>query len=427
MPYKLSHQPNHTVQVDAELDADAVARERATVVGSFRRQARIPGFRPGRAPESAIIARFADDIDKELKEHLTGLLLREVFESEETLEPLTHPQLKDLEFGEDGGFRMAAEMEVRPAYELPEIEGIELPQVSLEVTDAEIDAELEKVAEENGTWEPANDQTAADGMLVEADLHGEMEGSEEEPYREQDARFVLGDGSVPPQINEALQGAKVGEQRAAERRFDDDDTDERKAGKTVRYTIDVKALKKKELPDINDDLAKTIGLDSLDELRNRIAEVLERNKKAQRRENWRRFVLDHLEQGIDANELPSTLVQAAVREDLNRFAYSMAMQGMAPDSDQVDWQEMAAKMEPGARNRVLDTLVLEQLAGDWEIQVPEAEVDAVVAVEAQKMGIPPAEHKANLAKEERLGALRHSARISATIDELIRRAGGEVD
>jgi FKBP-type peptidyl-prolyl cis-trans isomerase (trigger factor) len=105
----------------------------------------------------------------------------------------------------------------------------------------------------------------------------------------------------------------------------------------------------------------------------------------------------------------------------------MAMQGMAPDSDQVDWQEMAAKFEPGARKRALDMLVIEQLAEQWEVAVPESEVDAFLSVEAQRLGIPPAEHKANLAKEDRLEGLRHSARSTATIDELIRRGGGEVD
>jgi FKBP-type peptidyl-prolyl cis-trans isomerase (trigger factor) len=145
-----------------------------------------------------------------------------------------------------------------------------------------------------------------------------------------------------------------------------------------------------------------------------------------RRERWRRFLLDHLEQGLDINDLPSSLVQEAVRQDLNRFAYSMAMQGLAPDSADVDWQELAAKLEPGSRRRVLDTLILEQLAREWEIDVPEHEVDAYIRSQAERLGIPPGEHKANLAKEDKLDALRHAARLAATESALIARAGGEV-
>jgi trigger factor len=427
MSHQLAKRANHTVEVTAELDDEAVTRERQAILQSYRRRAKVPGFRPGKAPLAAVRARFGTDIETELEEHLAGLLIREVFEQEEDLEPLTRPNLNEAAFDDDGSFRITAEFEVRPRYELPELDGVELPEVSLQVAEAEIDQELEKVADENATWEPADDETAADGILVEADLNGEMEESDQDPYHEQGARFVLGSESVPKQINEALQGAHVGDQRVAEHRFPDDDGNQERAGKTVRYTIDVNALKRKAVPPVDDDLAKTIGLESLEELRKRINEALERNKRAMRKDSWQRFLLDHLERGIDVNELPSSLVQSAVREDLNRFAFSMAMQGMAPDSDQVDWQEMAAKFEPGARKRALDMLVIEQLAEQWEVAVPESEVDAFLSVEAQRLGIPPAEHKANLAKEDRLEGLRHSARSTATIDELIRRGGGEVD
>ena len=427
MDYKLTRHPNHTVEVTAELDADAVDRERTNIIASFRRRARVPGFRPGKAPESAIRARFSSDIKAELSEQLADMVLREVFDSEAGLEPITRPRLGDLSFDEEGGFHLTAEMEVRPRYELPAVEEVELPEVTLQVSETEVDQELARVAEDNATWEPAEDVPAADGMLVQADLHGEMEGSSQEPYDEHDARFILGDDSVPEPINQALQGARVGEQRTAERRFADDDENPQRAGKTVRYQIDVTGLKRKVVPPADDELARTVGLDSLDQLRERISTVLARNKRAQRRETWRRALLDHLESALDAGELPPSLVQAAVREDLNRFAYSMAMQGMAPDSDQVDWQQMAARFEPGARRRVLDELVLDQLAEAWEIGEREAEVDAYVAAEAQRLGIPPGEHKANLAKEGKLDSLRHSAVISATIDEMIRRAGGEVD
>jgi FKBP-type peptidyl-prolyl cis-trans isomerase (trigger factor) len=138
-------------------------------------------------------------------------------------------------------------------------------------------------------------------------------------------------------------------------------------------------------------------------------------------------VLDHLETEIDQAELPSSLVQSTLREQLDRYAYTMAMQGMDFDPEKVNWQEMSAKAEPAARQEVLDTLILEQLAEGWEIPVPEAEVDAYIAAEAARQGLPPAEHKANLAAERKLERVRHAARIAATVDEMIRRAGGEVE
>jgi trigger factor len=343
------------------------------------------------------------------------------------VDPLTNPEVSDLEFASDGGFSFKAEFEVRPSYDLPELEKLGLPEVSLDISDPEIDGELIKVQEEQAVWEPADDDDAADGMMVEVDLQGEVDGSEDEPYSEEDARFVIGSDSVPPEVNEALQGAKVGEQRTAIKALPDDLDDADKAGKEVTYTIDVKTLKRKSLPEIDDDLATTIGLEDLEELRGRIRDVLSQQKRNERRNTWRRFVLDHLAENIDQAELPSSLVQSTVRDQLDRYAYTMAMQGTNVDPEKIDWQELAAKAEPAARQEVLDTLVLEQLAQSWEVPVPEAEVDAYVATEAAREGKPPAEHKANLAAEHKLERIRHAAKVAATVDEMIRRAGGEVE
>ena len=427
MPYTVTRSANHTVEVNAHFDAEAVDRERNHIVRSIRSKARVPGFRPGKAPESAVRARFADEIRDELQEHLTNLLWHEVLEEETDLDPITNPQVSDLEFADDGRFQFTAKLEVRPSYQLPELGPLDLPETNLEVSEAEIDAELEKVQEGQAIWEPAKDEAAVDGMLVEADLYGALEESDDDPYTEKDARFIIGSDAVPPEVSEALQGARVGEERTAEKVLPDDLEDADRAGKTVHYTITVKTLKRKVLPDIDDDLATAIGLESLEQLRERITEALSGHKRADRRTERRRFVLDHLERDLDANDLPSSLVQTAVKENLNHFAYTMAMQGMAPDDGQFNWQEMAVKAEPKARQEVLDTLVLERLAEVWEIAVPEADVDAYVASEAEQQGIPPAEHKANLASENKLERIRHAARVSATVDEMIRRAGGEVE
>ncbi|MDH3814372.1 MAG: trigger factor, partial [Acidobacteriota bacterium] len=393
----------------------------------FRSKASVPGFRPGKAPAAAVRARFADEIRDELQEHLTGLLWKEVFDGESEIEPITNPQIRDLSFAEDGAFSFTAELEVRPRYDLPELGELSLPDISLEISEAEIDGELAKVQEEQAVWEPAEGEQAGDGMLAEVNLRGEVEDSSEEPYTEDGASLIIGSDSVPPEINEALQGAKIGDERVATKVLPEDLEDNNKAGKTVTYTISVQGLKRKVLPEIDDDLATTIGLENLEELRQRVHDVLEQQKRGERRNNWRRFILDHLEVEIDQAELPSSLVQSTLKEQLDRYAYTMAMQGVEFDPEKVDWHEISAKAEPAARQEVLDTLILEQLAETWETPVPEAEVDAYVATEAARHGVPPAEHKANLAAERKLERIRHAARVAATVDEMIRRAGGEVE
>ncbi len=428
MPHQITRHPDYTVEITADLDKPAVDQEREVIARRLRAQARVPGFRPGKAPLSAVRARYAEEIHEELTEHLAGLLWRQVLDEEEEFQPLIQPTFEEMGFGDDGAFSFKARLEVRPDFDLPTLDGIELPEHSVEVTDAEIQAELEGVSEENASWEPAGDDAQAiDGVMVEADLGAEVDGSEETPTTEENARIIVGADGIPPEISEALQGARVGDQRVAVRTMDDDQLDEDEAEKGARaatYTITVKAIKEKNLPEIDDDLARGLGFDDLGQLKERIVGVLGDRKASDRRDRLRRHILDHLEQGVDLETLPPTLVKEAVTGDIQRFVYHLAMQGQAPD-DQMDYQALRARFEPEARLRVLDTLVLEQLGEAWDVEVPENDVDAYVAGEAQQKGIPAAEHRANLIKENRLENLRHAARMAAIVSELLRRAGAE--
>jgi trigger factor len=423
MTHQLTRKANHTVEIVASVDAAAVANERDRLLKLFARRAHVPGFRPGKAPIQAVRSRFAAEVEGELKDELTGRLWREVLAAEQELRPLTEPSFTHMHLDAEG-FTFTAEMEVSPHFDLPSLDGVAVPAFSLEVAQAEVDGELEQLRDAHATWEPAAaDAVAADGLVAEVELVPE-EGNDADEART--AHFLIGGPGVPSEFSEVLRGAKVGDRRQAvrsHRHGDGDDAHEHQ----VTTSLTVKGLKCKVLPPSDDDLAKTIGLDSLAELVERVREHLGRQKRNQRRETWRRHLLDHLEQGLDPAEMPASLVGSTVREDLSRFAYSLAMQGVDLDKAPIDWAQLAASGEAAARAKVLDNLVLAQLADDWQMAVPEATVEALIRAEASRRGIPATEHKANLAKQDALDDLRHAARIAATVDELIRRAGGEVD
>ncbi len=431
MTHQITRHPDHSVEIIADLDKPAVDREREVIARKLRAQAHVPGFRPGKAPLSAVRARYAEEIHEELTEHLAGLLWRQILDDEEDFQPLTQPQFEEMGFDDDGAFSFKARLEIRPEFDLPSLEGYELPQHSIEVAEAEIQSELEGVCEENASWEPAPDDTeVGDGMMVEVDFSAEVDGSEEPPTVEENARIIVGSDGIPTEISEALQGARVGEQRIAVREVTNEKNGSEEgvdaATGAATYTMTLNAIKEKSLPEIDDELAKNMGLEDLDQLKERIVEVLGNRKASERRDRWRRHVLDHLEQGVDHENLPPTLVKEAVQGDVQRFVYHQAMQGQAPD-EQMDYQALRARFEPESRLRVLDTLVLEQLGNQWEIDVPENDVDAYIAGEAHQKGIPPAEHKANLVKENRLDGLRHAALMTAIVSELLKRVGAEED
>ncbi len=429
MSYQLQQRPDHTVEISASFDVEEVESERRRILMEYRRKARIPGFRPGKAPLHLVQIRFGDAVNDELQEELSKRAWSEVLDAEDGFEPISHFRITGAHFNDDGSFSLSGEVEVRPRWELPPVDEITLPEIAIDVSDAEIDAELEQIQDERAVWSPA-DGAATDGMLVEVDLKAEVTEGEGEPFSKDGVRFVLGKDALFPEIQEALRGASVGETRTAEREMPADEengTEQTAPGKKIRYTVTVTSLKTKELPPIDDELADALGFDSLDSLKDRIRDGLTRAKRNERRTAFRRTILDRLEEGIDVNSIPNSLVKSVLRDELTNYAYSLAIQGKDPQSGDIDWQEVSAKMEPDVRKKVLDELVLEQLGEAWGIQVPEAEVETFIVADAQRKGIPPAEYRANLEKEGRVEGIRHAARIAAIVDEAIRRAGGEVE
>ncbi|NOZ96109.1 MAG: trigger factor [Acidobacteria bacterium] len=427
MPYTLNRRPDHTVEIEATLDTETVEASRKRILETFRRKARIPGFRPGKAPLAVVRSHFGAEVEEELTEKLSEEVFHEVVDTEESFVPLTPLAVREARVAEDGTFHLEGELEVRPVFEIPPIENLSLPEIEVAVSDADIDEELTKVRAEQAAWEPVDDGEAENGMLVELDIHGEVIEGEGEPFHNEGVRFVLGEEGVFQEIQEALIGVRPGEERTVEKTFDEDFQDENAAGKTFRYRLVVQGIKRQILPDLDDELAKGMGFDDVEALRQRVREVLERTRHKERRSQWRRALLDQLEEGIDRNQLPGSLVRDGLREDLERYAYMMAMQGKSLENEEVDWQEISARMEPEVRTRVLDSLILEQLAEQWGIDVPEDDVRAYIEGDARQKGVPPAEHMANLAKEGQLDGIRQAARLSATVDELIRRVGAEVE
>lgn len=426
MPYQLNRRPESTVEVTAELGPEKVEAERLHILRDVRRSARIPGFRPGKAPLAMVKARFSGTVEEELLKHLSADLWTEVVEGEEDLRAVTGLQVKDTSFAEDGSFHMTGTIEVRPQLELGEPEELDLPPFSIEVSEAEVEEEINKLRREQAAWEPAEDTPAEDGMLAELDIRGEYADGEGEPFTSEGVRFVLGEEGVFPEIQEALQGVKAGEERTAERRFPEDDPEKERAGRRVAYTLVVHSVKRQVLPELDDEFARGFGFDELAGLEERARDAIGSRKRGERRSAWRRSLLDQLTEGFDLNQLPPTLVGQRLREELERYGYMLAMQGRNPSGEDVDWQRISAELEPSVRRAVLDNLVLDELAEAWQVEVPEDDVAAYLRKEAHDKGVPPAEHAANLEKEGQLEQIRKAARLSAALDELIRRAGGEV-
>ena len=423
MPYEIKQESNNTLEISGSFDAETVRNGREKIVRKLRGHAAIPGFRRGKAPVSAIQAHYGTEIKQELREELIEMAWTEIVQGEENFHPLTPPKFSEAEFKEDGGFSFRAGIEVRPNWDLPDLENLKIEDIPIEITEEEIDAELEKLREEHASWEPADeDAEATDGMLVEVDLQSRI-GTEEgdfEGEKQQGVRIILGSDTLPSEINEALLGCRPGDVRDT-KLIQQDPEDE--GAPSLQHRIHVNALKIKVLPNLETELPQNLNFENLEDLRQRIREVLLEHKGSERRTELRRRILDALGKGIDPESLPPTAVENAIAEDMEHFIYSMAMEGNYAIPEDMKWEAFRNKVEPESRKRALDTLILEQLAREWEISVPEEEVDAFIRDQARKQNIPVDEHRANLAADHQIDRLRHAALMAAVVDELFSRLG----
>ncbi len=426
MPFELNRRPDSTVEISAHLAPDAVEEERTALLRELRRRVRIPGFRPGKAPIAVVRARLGGEIDEDLEERLARRLWHEVL-SESGIEPISDLRLSRAGLDDDGTFRMEGIVDVRPELELPDPAEADLPDFSVEPSNEEVDEEIERLAEQQATWEPT-EEPAEDGVIAEVTVTGTVtDDPDAELLDLGELTLLIGRETLGKEVDAALQGAVPGDVREAEATYPDDHPDPRLAGHTVAFQLEVKALRRKVLPEIDDELAKSVGAETLDDLREKVRTALEGRKKAERRTAWRRAILDHLEKDLDPANLPPSIVEAALKDALDGVAFKMVMQGIDPGSESIDWQRIATEAEPGARKSALDRLVLEQLAAEWKIPVPEEDVEAYIRQEAARQGVPLGEHRARLEAEGRLPGIRHAARLTKVVDRLIELAGGEVE
>lgn len=428
MPYELHNRPDSTVEISAHLDPTSVEEERVTLLKQLRNRVRVPGFRPGRAPLQVVRARLGNEIHEDLVKRLASRLWREVME-EGGLHPISDLRVQRADLDDDGTFRLEGVVDVRPEYELPDTDKVTIPEHPIEVSDAELNEELEHLAEEHASWEAEEEEPAADGMVAETVIRGEITDDEEaEDLDLGEIPLLIGKKTLGEEVDAALQGAKPGDERTADVEFPEDHPDSRLAGHTVHFSLEVKALRRKVLPELDDDLAKAIGVEEgVEELKKRVGTAIEARKKAERRRAWRRAILEQLEEGLDPANLPPTVVEAAMKDAMDGVAFNLMMRGVDPRSEEVDWQKIATDVEPEARKNALDRLVLEQLAEKWEVATPEEDVEAYIAQEAARSGVPVGEHRARLESEGRMEGIRRAAQLTKVVDRLIETAGGETD
>src|SRR5688572_27627624 len=362
-----------------EAPEEVVRQEWEQAYGRIQKQARLPGFRKGHVPRSLVKVHFADDVRREVAEHLIPEVYRRAL-TEARLDPVNEPDIQDLRLEEGAPLSFVALVEVKPAIALGAYAGVEVEHSPTVVTGARVDEALDHMREQRAEFR-AVDRPANPGDLVIVDYTLKLEG--EEPSSQTGYAFVIGDGSVMPEIDAAVAGMRSGEAREVGFRFPDDHRRETLRGKSGAASLKLVEVKEKVLPALDDDFAKSVGeFENLDALRAEIAKRLEGRQEIDDRHALEDQIVEALLGRHDFG-VPDALVMRQIAHQVEHARNRMRQQGVDPDAIAWDYPKLVGELRPAAERAVRRALLLEAIAEHEGLTPGDAGVEAEVDKIAQ--------------------------------------------
>jgi trigger factor len=411
-------------EIELEIPADNVTKAAEKVARDIARIARIPGFRPGKAPITLVRRRFADDIQGEVVQSLVPEYLEKAL-GEKNLIPVTRPEVDKVEFKEGEPLKFRAVFEVLPEFELGDYKNLQVQVDEIEAGDAQVDKALEEMRERAATFVPVEGRAAKDGDSVLIKLKGVPTGGGE-PVDADNILVPLGAEETLASFTENLRGANPGETKKFEARYPDDYPDQKLAGKTYDFSAEVQAVKEKKLPELNDDFVKEAAgekaeVTTLDELRKKIRESLELEKEHRQAAQAREKILEQLVQMHDF-PVPEALIEGQMDTRLERVVRSLASQGVDPRGMNVDWAALRRQQRDRSVTDVKAELLLDRIATAEKIDAAEEELEKEIAHLAEHGGESATALRARLTKQGALDTMKSKLRSNKTIDWLYSNA-----
>jgi len=408
--------------LDIEIPQDVVDAEITHIAQEFARRARVPGFRPGKAPIGVVKTRFRDEIVSEMMQHLMPKYFGDAID-ERKLEIVQAPQFESVDYNSGKPLRFRAVFEVYPRLSIENYEGIPVHEVSSQVEESEVGTALKKLQEDMAELTPVEeDRTVQEGDFAEISYSGTIEGSDEPPLTGEKAVAEIGGRTTVKEFTENLIGAKVGEERTFNVIYRAEYPTARLAGKTVAYKVKVEALKTKESPELNDEFAQRFGdYKTLDELKAKLRDDLEKHKRDQAQEQMREKLLEWLEDNNEF-ELPQSLIKRQLQIRVQRLVRDLSRQGINPQRLDVDWGKIREDQQHQAMRDVKGSLILEHVAEKENINVSEQEIESEIEKIAGETNRPKEKVKEVLSRDSGIERLRSQIRNRKTLDLLQSKA-----
>jgi trigger factor len=410
-----------------EIPSDEVKAEFEKTYDAYTKFAKVPGFRPGRVPRAVVKQRFRKDVkDDVLKELLPHALEHAIVDNH--LRVVGSPEISDVTIDEGQPLRFKASVEVIPEFELRDYKNLKVVKRVAKVTDTDVDQVIEHLRERAAQLVPIEDRPSETGDFISVNLVGKylISDGEAQPedLRADDVQIELGGEGVQSEFNEGLTGVKADDVREFRVSYPEDFSSKGLAGKPVDFTATVTAVRRRELPELNDEFVQELGENqelTLEDFRKQTRADLEKraefDAEARLRDDLSKTLIDGYE-----FPLPESLVEEQTREMLQDLAYRMMRQLPPEAMKEINWEERRAEARLRAVRDLRSAIVVGRIADKEGIDVDQAEIDAEIDRIARSVREPEEAVRARFTKSRGLSSIENRLRFHKALDAVVKHA-----
>ncbi len=410
----------HELEITVPLED--VDRETERVVADLQKKVRLPGFRPGKAPVSIIRTRFAGQVRQDVIESLVPKALTRRFE-EDHLQVVGRPNITDLHFDQGEPLRFKAEFEVAPEIELNDYRGVEVTYREPQISDEDLTKRVEEIRESKAEYVNIDPRPVENGDYAVVSL--ESISGLAETVRQDEMMIHVGDPDTMAAFNEALPGMSPEDEKVVEVVYPDDYGQKKLAGRTVHFRTTLKVLRRKELPDVNDEFARDVGdYQNLEELKEAVRKGLFREREQAAQQETKEQIVEKL---VASHEfaVPVAYVDRQIDAELEHQLRNLAGAGVDPRKLNLDWEKLRETRREKAERDVRATLLLDRIAEREAINATQDEVDHEVQRLARQEREPVAAVRKRLQENGVLNRIASSIRTEKTLSFLFEHARKE--
>jgi trigger factor len=426
MKVEVENKPESVSTLRIELPPDEVTKEWDAIANSFARFAKIPGYRPGKAPRRVIEAKFRKEIQDELTRKLVSKSYRDAIEQKQ-LRVVSLTNLEDVEFGDDKSIRFRATVITAPEFELPQYKNISVQLPSTEVTDAEVDAAIERLRDQTADFVDVPERGLEMGDFAVIDFDGAMDGKPLSEVAPNAAKALHGgkkfwlrmaEDNFLPRFCEQLVGLKKGETRTATVDFPAEFPVTELGGKQATYSVSLHEIKQKVLPPVDDAFAaKLVPGKGLTDLRHLLTHDIEHEKEHEVERAKEAQILKYLQEQVQF-DLPPSLLRNETRRTLGELVQRNRERGIPDEMLKGKEKELVESAGGLAAHRLKTNFILSRIAESEKIEVTREDLESRIREEALRYNMPVEKMRKELEQHERLDTLAEQILLGKTLDFL---------